>query len=136
MGIMGFSFNKMLIERKTLPKTNINIKNDVSIKGISEADVSIGTRREKILKFAFEFSSDYSPSVGRILLKGELAYSDKEEKQKEILEKWKKNKKLKEEVIKPIISYILNKCNVQSIILSKDVNLPPPVPLPKIKASA
>ena len=31
-----------------------------------------------------------------------------------------------------IINSILTKCNIQSIILSNTVNLPPPVPMPKV----
>ena len=132
MAIVGFGFSKMLAEKKDASEKQIKIKNDVSIKNISSSDMSVGSAKEKILKFSFEFSSDYS-SLGKISLKGEVAYSGSEKKHKEIIDQWKESKVLKDDIAKPVISYILRRCNIQSLILSKDVNLPPPIPLPKLK---
>ena len=48
----------------------------------------------------------------------------------------KKEKKLNKDVAEKIINNILTKCNIQSIILSNTVNLPPPVPMPKVNVAA
>ena len=32
-----------------------------------------------------------------------------------------------------LLNALLAKCNVQALILSQDVNLPPPIPLPKVQ---
>jgi hypothetical protein len=32
-----------------------------------------------------------------------------------------------------ILNSILTKCNIQALILSQDVNLPSPIPLPKVR---
>jgi hypothetical protein len=33
----------------------------------------------------------------------------------------------------PVLNSILAKCNIQAIILTREVNLPPPIPLPKVQ---
>ena len=40
------------------------------------------------------------------------------------------------EVMEQVINTALNKSNVEALILSRDINLPPPIPLPKIKGKA
>ena len=32
-----------------------------------------------------------------------------------------------------LLNTILTKCNVQALILSQEVNLPPPIPMPKVQ---
>mgnify|MGYP001603832446 CR=1 FL=1 len=89
-----------------------------------------------ILKFMFEFTSKYEPNVGNILFEGELLYMEEPKIAKEILSDWKKNKKLPKELMAGLLNTILIKCNVQALILSQQVNLPPPIPLPKVQISA
>jgi len=32
-----------------------------------------------------------------------------------------------------ILNIILTRCNIQALILARDINLPSPIPLPKVK---
>ena len=52
----------------------------------------------------------------------------------EIIKNWKKDKKLPKEIMTSVMNSVLNKCNIQALILSQTVNLPPPIPLPKVQA--
>ena len=59
---------------------------------------------------------------------------------KDMEKKWNKDKKVDTEIYTVLIQNVLTKCNVQSILLSKEINLPPPIPLnprpvPKKKAA-
>ncbi|MBI2659814.1 hypothetical protein HYX07_01495 [Candidatus Woesearchaeota archaeon] len=58
---------------------------------------------------------------------------EEQKKAKEILGNWKKDKKLPKEMMAGLLNTILTKCNVQALILSQQVNLPPPIPLPKVQ---
>ena len=49
------------------------------------------------------------------------------------LKNWKKNKAVPKDTMNEILNVILMRCNVEALILSRDVNLPPPIPLPKIQ---
>ena len=58
---------------------------------------------------------------------------EEQKKVEELLNGWKKDKKLPPEVITPVLNMALTKCNVQALILSQEINLPPPIPLPKVQ---
>ena len=133
MTIIGFTFTKMSIEKEGTIRGKISINNNVSIKDVVEVDLALGKAKQKALKFTFEFTSKYEPKVAEILLRGELLYLGDERKIKEITDKWKKDKKIPKDVTKVLLDHVLAKCNIQALILSKDINLPPPIPMPKVQ---
>jgi len=133
MAIIGFNFTKIFVEKKSPLKGKVDIKNNVSVKDVSTADLTLGSTKEKALKFTFEFSSEYTPSIGEILFSGELLYMNEPAKQEEILKSWKKNKEIPKDVMGDVLNTILMRCNIEALLLSRDVNLPPPIPLPKVQ---
>ncbi len=134
MAIVGFNFTRLEAERSEAAKGKINVSNNVSIKNVEEKNLSLGNDKQKVLSFTFEFASTYDPKVGSIKLVGDVLYMDDAKKAKEVLDGWKKEKKLPKELMTGIINTILNKCNIQSLILSEQVNLPAPIPLPRVQA--
>jgi len=132
MAIVSFNFNKISVERKNLPRGKINIKNNVSIKDVQKADLSLGKAKQAGLRFIFEYVSKYEPNMGEIKLEGDVLDLGEEKKVKEILDGWKKNKKLPSDLTAVVINNVLNKCNIQALVLSKEVNLPPPINLPRV----
>ncbi|MBI2653145.1 hypothetical protein HYX00_06775 [Candidatus Woesearchaeota archaeon] len=131
--IVGFGFTKLSAEKKEAAKGKIDINNNVSIKDVQEDSFSMGKDTQNVIKFIFEFTSKYEPNVGTILFEGELLYMEEQKKNKEILNSWKKDKKIPKELMAGLLNTILTKCNVQALILSQQVNLPPPIPLPKVQ---
>jgi len=134
--IVGFGFTKLSAEKKEAAKGKIDINNNVSIKDIKEDSFSLGNDKQNVLKFIFEFTSKYEPAIGTILFEGELLYLEDSKKTKEILTSWKKEKKIPKEIMAGLLNTILTKCNVQALILSQEVNLPPPIPMPKVQIAA
>lgn len=133
MTIVSFNFLSMNAEKKNAIKGKVNINNNVTIKDVEEKDLSLGVNKQQSLRFIFEFISKYDPNVGSITLTGDVLFIEEAKKIKEILDGWKKNKKLPKEVTSKVLNTILLKCNVQALILSEQLNLPPPIPLPKIQ---
>jgi len=131
--IVGFGFTKLSAERKEAAKGKIDINNNVTIKNVEESDLALGKDNQNVLRFIFEFTSKYEPAIGNILFEGELLYLEEPKKAKEILSSWKKDKKIPKELMAGLLNTILTKCNVQALILSQEVNLPPPIPLPKVQ---
>tara|TARA_Y100000310_G_scaffold157498_1_gene156855 strand:- start:662 stop:1096 length:435 start_codon:yes stop_codon:yes gene_type:complete len=132
MAIVGFSFTKMTVERKNFVKGKVNIANNISIKNVTETKLDLGKNKDTAVKMEFNFTSKYTPDIGEVNLFGELVNIEDEKKTKEILAEWKKSKKLPTDIMTPILNHILTKCNIQSLILSKEINLPPPIPMPRI----
>ena len=133
MAIVGFNFTKIHAEKKTAIKGNVDIKNNVSIKNVESTELSIGSSKEKALKFVFHFSSEYTPDIGGMLFSGDIVTLNEPAKQDEILKNWKKNKQIPKEIMGEILNTVLMRCNVEALMLSRDVNLPPPIPMPKVQ---
>ena len=131
--IVGFGFTKLSAEKKEAAKGKIDINNNVTIKNVEESDLALGKDKQNVLRFIFEFTSKYEPNVGTILFEGELLYLEEPKKAKEILSGWKKDKKIPKEMMAGLLNTILTKCNVQALILSQEINLPPPIPMPKVQ---
>lgn len=132
MTVVGFNFTKLLAEKNKPVKGKINISNNVTIKAVSESTLAID-KKKKALKFEFLYTSKYEPGLGNIEIGGETIYLTDEKVAKDALNGWKKDKKVPREILQVLMSHILSKCNVEGVVLSREVNLPPPIPMPKVK---
>ena len=135
MTVVSFNFTKIEAEKKSVGKGKININNNVRIEKVEEKDLSLGNQKQKVVSFTFEFTSKYDPDVGNIKLVGNVLYMEDAKKVKEILDGWKKDKKIPKDIMARILNVVLNKSNVQALILSENVSLPPPIPLPKVQVN-
>src|SRR5690606_25123677 len=97
------------------------------------AKISITGDAHAGLRYVFTYVATYEPSIGTITLEGEVITMDDKKKSDAILKDWKKDKTLPAQTSQPILNSILNKCTVEALILSKELNLPAPIPIPKIK---
>jgi len=79
--------------------------------------MAVGESSQPGLQFSFEYT---------------LFVSD-DKTLKAALDHWKKNKKVSQNVESDLLNTVLTKCNVAAILLSREVNLPPPVQLPKVQ---
>jgi len=135
MAIVGFNFTKMSAERKHVQeKGKIEIKNNVSIIDVQESKVSLGSPAQKVAEITFDFSALYEPKMGSIKFSGEVLYLGETKTIDTFVENWTKTKKLPAEAMAAVMNNILNKCNIQALILSQQVNLPPPIKLPRVEA--
>jgi hypothetical protein len=133
MSIVGFNFEKIMIEKKNKVNSNLKIKSNLSITNLEQEQLNL-TGTGDVLKFNFEYTTDYEPEVGKILLKGNLLYLEDPEKVKGILEDWKKDKKLPKPLMAQIFNTILAKSNIKALSLTQEVNLPPHIKLPILKS--
>ncbi len=132
MAIVGFNFTKINVEKKAAIAGKISIDNNVAIKNVSEIDLAVGAAKQKGIQVLFEFTSKYKPDIGGMLFTGEILFMAEPKKQDEILKGWKKDKKLPKDVMSELINSALSRCNIEALILSRDIALPPPIPMPKL----
>jgi len=136
MGIVALNFIKINVEKKKGIDGKVNINNDLVLKDVIERQLS-GKNKQTIADFLFSFTVQYLTeekiALASILLEGEVVYVDEAAKIKEVMDGWKKNKTVQKELLREIMNTAMMKCNVEGIILSKELNLPPPVGLPQIK---
>ena len=79
-----------------------------------------------------EYLAKYEPKIANIELNGFVTFFDKKEKIEELIKAWGKDKKLDKDIMELVINAILSKCNIEALILAREVNLPPPLPMPKV----
>ena len=135
MTVISFNFTKISAERTKGIKGKLNISNNVSVKDVKSFDLELGKSKERALRFYFKFEAVYDPKIGNIELLGEIVYLGKETEIKEAEKQWKKDKKIPKDIVEGVMSNILSKCNIEALIMSREIGLPPPIPLPKVKSN-
>ncbi|MEM0129836.1 MAG: hypothetical protein QW100_00775 [Thermoplasmatales archaeon] len=80
------------------------------------------------LRVIYKFTSSFS-TLGMISIEGSLLYSG----DVEIEMKWKKDRVLPDPVASEIQAAIFSTCITETILVARDLRLPPPIPVPTIK---
>ncbi len=132
MNIVGFNFTKIDAQRLRAAVGKINISNNISIKDVKETKIGLGESRSA-LSVEWNYMSNYKPDIAHIKFDGEVLLLLEPKKAEEIKKDWSKNKRLPNELATHIMNHVLEKCNIQALLISKDLNLPAPVPLPKVR---
>ena len=132
MTVIGIQFDKIQLEKFGPAKGKVSVNNNVVVKDVSVVELAFGANKQDVLKFDFEFKANYDPKIAELVFTGSLTYFDKKERVAELAAGWKKDKKIAKEIMNPILNSVLSKCNIEALILSREVNLPPPIPMPKV----
>lgn len=90
--------------------------------------VGIESKGENLLEVPFLFAINYAPAIAQISLKGKSHVVGSEKELTQIRDAHK-NKKPPPPVI---VQSISNVAFLESVIISRTLNIPPPIPLPKI----
>jgi hypothetical protein len=133
MAVIGFSLQRILIERKEDIKGKVEIKSRINITDIAEEKVEL-LPDKNVLKFNFEYNITYEPNLATLDFKGHTLITEEPQKAKEILKDWKKKKKIADELRLRVYNVIFQKCNLKALELEEDFNLPPHLPLPRIQS--
>lgn len=116
----------MQVKRTNEVRGEITVRNNSTLEAVS--------KEETHLEINFVFTSKYQPQIGEIKIEGVLTYRDEPQKLDQALEKWKNSdqQNLPEEMAENVHNTIFSNCVVEATILSKQVQLPPPMPAPQI----
>jgi hypothetical protein len=137
MTVIGFHFVKILAEKNNAATGKISVTNNLLIKEVKEAKVSLGeTKQQKGAEFTFTFNTKYSPDAAAMLFEGAAVYIAPADKIKEVITKWNKDKSIPKEALEQVYNYILEKCNVEAIVIGKEMQLPVHIPMPKVTYKA
>ncbi|MEK6856939.1 MAG: hypothetical protein AABX49_02905 [Nanoarchaeota archaeon] len=133
MPIVGFHLEKTLAERTKKLQKGMKATHNITIASVQNEDIEMGQATKKPgLKFTFEYSVDYQPKVGQILIEGSVLYLDDEKIVKRVLDDWKKSKKLDPEIAAQVLNTAIVRCTVKALNMAQEVNLPPHMPIPTV----
>ncbi len=133
MAVIGFHFKKISAEKKKAATGKINVNNNIVITNVKEAKVNMGNSKQKGAEFSFHYKTRYQPDVANLDLEGAVVYLGKDTKIDGILKKWNKDKKLDKDVAEEVYNHVLAKCNIEALVLGRDMQLPPHIPMPKLQ---
>lgn len=132
MPIVGFNFDKINVEKTNPIRGRVQVKNNMAIKNVEQQELVLGKKKENILKFSFEFTSKYEPNIGVVDIKGHILFMEEPDEIKKIIDGWKKKKFIPQDLMTFLLNTVLIRCNIKTLVLSNDVNLPPHIKLPTI----
>ncbi|MBI4018397.1 MAG: hypothetical protein HY368_02210 [Candidatus Aenigmarchaeota archaeon] len=132
MPIIGLNLTSINAEvnEKAARGGNININSTPRIIDIDRKDLNVAGIKD-ILAVEFSFETKYDPDVGKITFTGEVLYQAEETKN--VLNKWKKEKKLDDELTVEILNAVFRKCLAEGVSIANELRLPPPVSFPVVK---
>ncbi len=129
MPVIGLSFSSIEARKEGgRIEQELKVNSTPIISGVKEVDVPNLTK--KALSIDFEFLTRYDPGFASITIGGSLMYLT--ENNKPIVDEFTKNKKLPEKASLEILNYLFRHCLLKASILADDLQLPPPMPMPKI----
>lgn len=130
MTIIGFNFTKMHVEKHQAAKGKITVNRKANPVNVEE--VKIGGA-QKALRYDFEFSCEYEPKIAEMHFTGNVTELVTDKDSEDILGTWKKSKSLPPKTLEKVMNAILNRCHIQALVLSKEMNVPAPFNLPRVK---
>ncbi|HLD49288.1 MAG TPA: hypothetical protein VJB11_02905 [archaeon] len=135
MSVIGLQLKsvKASIDEKKIIEGNINVNSSPRIESVEKKDINVPGIKD-VLSINFIFEVNYDPKVGEIEMEGEVLYQT--DKSKDILAKWKKDRKLEDDMAVEVLNAIFRRCLVEALSLSNELRLPPPIRLPIVQKAA
>ncbi|HLD57940.1 MAG TPA: hypothetical protein VJA47_06530 [archaeon] len=131
MAVIGFSIKRMDARKdKDQANSQITVNSTPTIVELKEIDIP--SLSKKAISIQYEFITRYETDVGTIKVEGDLLYLS-ENGNKEILDKWKKDKTLPDGVSLEVLNTLFRRCLTKIVSLAEDLQLPPPVQFPILK---
>ena len=132
MTLVGFHYTKISAEKKKAITGKVNASNNLVLDKVQEAKLS-GSASQKGIEFTFKFMVVFEPGIGTVELQGKVVYMGTPAKVKESLDKWTKDKNLSPEILEEVYNSLLHRCNIEALLLSKEMQMPSHLPMPKVK---
>jgi len=132
MQLIGFSFQKVSVEKFSPLKEGLKINTKIDISNIEKIKTDFFKGKGDILEIKFTYDIEYDPKIAKIEIAGTVLLEVDSKDSKEILKQWK-NKKISEKFRIPLFNIILRKSNVKALQLEEEMNLPLHIPLPSLK---
>jgi 2-methylaconitate cis-trans-isomerase PrpF len=103
-------------------KMNLRIDNNSTI-------TLIALTEEDTARVDFRYTATYS-GVGTVGIEGRITFTGKA---KELHEKWTETGNMPDDIASEIHSNIMQNCIPVAVLLSREIKLPPPIPIPQIQ---
>lgn len=102
---------------------------------ISLEDVKMGEKNKENVEITYVYTADYRDKIGQIKIKGVLIAKEDSKKSKQIVDSWKKDKKVPDDYAPMVLSAVNYSGSANGTLLARVLNLTAPLIPPKIQLS-
>ena len=103
------------------PFPSVKVSTNLNVAGVEK-------KSEQILEIPFVFTINYVPAVAQISIRGKAHVSGDKKELDKIYRSYKEKKPPPPAIIQPISNVVF----IEAVLISRTVNIPPPIPLPQI----
>lgn len=121
VSITNVSAEKFWDVQKPMPPIKINTNLNL---------VAVEKKKEDFLEVPFVLTVNYNPSIAQINLKGKASVTGNKDEIDKIYRGYEEKKPPPQVVVQSISNVVF----VESVLISRTLNIPPPIPLPRIPA--
>lgn len=130
MAIKGWELNS--IEAKRFSKVgeklmNVRIDHNNTVTGVTPLN-------QTDLAIEFRFTANYS-GIGFVRMDGRIVVSDDTRSPDSLAKEWSSTNNMPPDFANLVHNAVISNCIITATILTRDIQLPPPVPLPQVDAS-
>ncbi|MEW6749296.1 MAG: hypothetical protein AB1295_06335 [Candidatus Micrarchaeota archaeon] len=100
---------------------------------ISLEDVKMGEKNKDNLEITYQYTANYRDNVGEIKIKGVLIAKEDAKRSKDIVDTWKKDKKVPDDYASMVLSAVNYSGSANGTLLARVLNLTAPLIPPKIQ---
>jgi len=131
MTIIGFNFTRIIAERAPRASAKLQITNNIALKNVQASPIGADETKSTV-RVGFHFESLYQPNIARIMLDGDVLLLLEKKIADEFVKGYNEKKQVPVAAMQQALNHVLDRCNIQALLLAKDLNLPSPIPLPKV----
>lgn len=128
--IIGFSLDHMEAEKTAPPSSGVNVNFTHAIEDVQTAEIP--TFDDPVARITFSLDIVYQQEeedIGSLGFGGALLWQKDADA---VIEKWDEDKALDEAVATAVANRIYRKCLTHAVGIADSLELPPPVPMPRI----
>jgi hypothetical protein len=119
VAVANISADRFWDIRKPIPPIQINTNMNM---------VSVDKKADGSLEVPFVFTINYNPSIAQISLKGNAYVSGDKSEIDKVLKDYEEKKPPPQLIVQSISNVVF----IESVLISRTLNIPPPIPLPQI----
>ncbi len=131
MGIVSVKYTKLDVTKTGNTNQKLSISTTPKIEDVSAGKLKAFGNDSEIANIRFSFKSVFEPNVASLDIEGIVIYTG--DNTKEIVDSWKKDKKVPADAHIEIMNNLFKTAGIKALQLSEMADLPPVIALPKLK---
>jgi len=126
MPVIGINFKTIEAKKHEEITGAVRVSSNLNIKNVKEQELPLLNTKSLLIEFEYKtkYNSEKNKTIAEINITGNVIFMEKD--YEKILSTWKKDKTLPADVKFQVIRLASDKCSKKAVLLSDDLQFPPP----------